>query len=251
LANSRVEDYVTATPFLFASAIFATTFVGGLMPMMKMFRSELRVKRILSLGTGLLIGLASLHMLPEAAELAPHSFGMAFLAGISILYFLERFLMVHACEEKHCDYHTIGMTAFLGLTIHGVIEGIALASTLHSPKLAAAVLMGILVHKIPSGVTLSSLLHLAKKSQKQILLFVAGVSLSAPIGLLAAAGWLTKDSVSPQVSGILLAASAGTFLYIATCDLIPEIHHNEEDKGARLLMFTLGILAALVSSTVS
>ncbi len=237
-----------ATPLIFATAIFATTFLGGLMPMMEFFKSEIRIKRILSLGTGLLIGLASLHMLPEAAELAPHSFGMAFLAGLSILYFLERFLMVHPCEEHACDYHTIGLTAFFGLTIHGLIEGVALASTLHSPALALVVLMGILVHKVPSGVTLSSLLHLAKKSQKQILLFVAGVSLAAPTGLLLAAYFMSHDAVSPQVSGVLLAASAGTFLYIATCDLLPELHHNEHDKWPRLALFTVGILIALVTA---
>ncbi len=221
------------------------------MPLLSFFQNETRVKRILSLGTGLLIGLAALHMLPEAAQLAPTYFGPAFLFGISLLYFLERFLMVHACEEHGCNYHAIGMTAFFGLTIHGIIEGVALASTLHSPKLATAVLAGILVHKIPSGVTLSSLLQLAKKSPKQILMFLAGVALSAPMGLIGAAYWISHAHLMPQVSGVLLAASAGTFLYIATCDLLPEIHANDQDKGARLFMFSAGIFVAILSSWLS
>lgn len=232
----------------YATAIFATTFAGGVLPMLEFFKNEKQVKRVLSLGTGLLIGLAAVHMLPEAAQSSPKYFGFAFLFGISILYFLERFFMVHACEEHGCDYHTIGMTAFIGLTIHGLIEGVALASTLHDPRLATAVLMGILVHKIPSGATLGSLLTLAKKSQRQILFFVTGVSLAAPVGLMGAAWWLEHAHVMPQLTGILLAASAGTFLYIATCDLIPEIHHNEHDKGMRLLMFTLGVAVAVISA---
>ncbi len=239
---------MSANAYLFAFLIFATTFTGGLMPLLPFFRREVHIKRILSLGTGLLIGLAALHMLPEAAHLAPHAFGGAFLVGMSLLYFLERFLMVHPCEEHGCNYHAIGMTAFFGLLIHGLIEGIALASTLHSPELAYAVLLGILVHKIPSGVTLSSLLQMAKKSPKQILLFLAGVALSAPIGLLSAATWLSSDAVSPQVTGILIAASAGTFLYIATCDLLPEIHATEEDKWPRLALFLVGIAAAYFST---
>ena len=239
---------MTHNALFYSLAIFATTFAGGVLPMLEFFKNETQIKRILSLGTGLLISLAAVHMLPEAAEMAPKYFGYAFLFGISILYFLERFLMVHACEEHGCNYHTIGMAAFAGLTIHGLIEGVALASTLHDPRLATAVLIGILVHKIPSGATLGSLLTLAKKSPKQILFFVTGVALSAPIGLMGAAWYLSHSVVMPQISGVMLAASAGTFLYIATCDLIPEIHHNDHDKPMRLVMFSVGVLVAVLSA---
>ena len=116
------------------------------------------------------------------------------------------------------------------------------------PRLATAVLIGILVHKIPSGATLGSLLTLAKKSPKQILFFVTGVALSAPIGLMGAAWYLSHSVVMPQISGVMLAASAGTFLYIATCDLIPEIHHNDHDKLMRLVMFSVGVLVAVLSA---
>ena len=41
-------------------------------------------------------------------------FGAWMMAGFLLLLVLERFMMVHACEEHGCDYHTVGLAAFVG-----------------------------------------------------------------------------------------------------------------------------------------
>jgi zinc and cadmium transporter len=231
---------------LYGSLIFATAFSGGAIPLLiPAFRDEL-LKHFVALGAGLLLGMAVLHMLPEAVHLLPDSFAIWFLAGFLILFVLERFIMVHACEETHCHYHTIGIAAFAGLAVHGLIEGFALASTLIATQVGPLVLLAILAHKVPAGVALTSILRLGDRNAKQILLFVSGVALSGPIGLVLAYGILSHEQVSAP-AGILLSMSAGTFLYIAACDLIPEVHRTDKDKGLRLALFFVGIALAWLS----
>jgi zinc and cadmium transporter len=185
-------------------------------------------------------------MVPEAAEMLPHSFGVWFLLGFLILLILERFVMVHACEEHGCDYHTIGVAAFLGLAVHGVIEGLALASSLLVSEIGPLVLVGILSHKAPAGFALTSILRLSGKSNWQMTMFVLGVALSGPLGMVLAYVILHKETLHNS-AGVLLAISAGTFLYIAACDLLPELHKTDTDKFKRLAAFLVGLILAFIS----
>lgn len=231
---------MSSTLWIYSSLIFATALAGGVLPMLFTRAREDGLKLFVSLGAGLLLGMAFLHMLPEAAELVPHSFGSWFLVGFVLLLVLERFLMVHACEEHGCDYHTIGMAAFVGLTIHGVIEGFALASSIFVTQLGALILVAILAHKAPAGFALTSILKLSKKSSRQILYFVVGVALSGPLGMFLAY-FILRNEKLPSTAGVLLAMSAGTFLYIAACDLLPELHRSNTEKFKRLGAFMIGI----------
>lgn len=227
--------------FWYSLSIFLTAFVGGLLPLLVPTHDDHKLKLVVSLGAGLLLGIAFLHMLPEAAHLLPGSFGLWFLAGFVLLLILERFVMVHACEEHGCHYHTVGLTAFLGLAIHGIIEGVALASSLLLPELGLLVLLAVLAHKAPSGFALTSILRLAGKSKLQIILFSVGVALSGPLGLWIAYFFLRTESYQ-TTAGALLSLSAGTFFYIGACDLLPELHRASGERFKRLAAFLLGLL---------
>lgn len=225
---------------IYSFLIFITALSGGLLPLLFSREREEGLKLFVSLGAGLLLGMAFLHMLPEAAELVPNSFGSWFLVGFVLLLVLERFLMVHACEEHGCDYHTVGVAAFVGLTIHGIIEGFALASSLFVTQLGALILVAILAHKAPAGFALTSILKLSGKSPRQILGFVVGVALSGPFGMFLAYAILRHEKL-PSTAGVLLAVSAGTFLYIGACDLLPELHRSDTEKFKRLGAFIVGL----------
>lgn len=231
---------------LYGCSIFLASFSGCLVPLFVSTKRDHLLKLFVSLGAGLLLGMAFLHMLPESSHLLPRSFGPWFLAGFVLLLVLERFVMVHACEEGGCHYHTVGVAAFVGLAIHGLIEGIALGSSLVLPPLAFLVLVAILAHKGPSGFALTSILKLAGKSKKQIILFSVGVSLSGPLGLGLAFLFIQNQDYS-FAAGALLALSAGTFVYIGACDLLPEIHRADGEKLKRLVVFLLGLALSFVS----
>jgi zinc and cadmium transporter len=230
----------------YASSIFLVTFLGGWLPTRSQFFTESRLHLLVALGAGLLLGMSFAHMIPESVELIPHNFGLWLLAGFLILLVLERFIMVHACDEHGCDYHTIGLAAFVGLTIHGLIEGAALASSLTVPGMAPLVLTAILSHKFPSGMALSSILRLSGRAHLESLAFVFGVSLSGPLGLLAAY-WLLSSHGLTNAAGALLAMSAGTFIYIGACDLLPELHRSNTERNRKLLSFLAGVALSILS----
>lgn len=232
--------------FWYSLSIFVTAFLGGLIPLLVPPHDDHKLKLVVSLGAGLLLGIAFLHMLPESAHLLPHSFGIWFLGGFVLLLVLERFVMVHACEEHGCHYHTVGVTAFLGLAIHGIIEGMALASSLVLPELSMLVLLAVLSHKAPSGFALTSILRLAGKSKWEVILFSAGVALSGPLGLLIAYFFL-KNHTYQSTAGALLALSAGTFFYIGACDLLPELHRASGERFKRLTAFLFGLVISFAS----
>jgi zinc transporter ZupT len=106
--------------------------------------------------------------------------------------------------------------------------------------------IAIAAHKIPAGFSLASVLKLAGYSRKKILLFLTGVSLATPIGILLP--FLIVSNLRPTLlAGILLSVSSGTFLYIGACDLLPEVHRHEKHRVSRLCYFSLGILVVIVS----
>jgi zinc and cadmium transporter len=227
--------------FLYGTAIFFASLVGGILPLSLSSKHNNSLKLAISFGAGLLLGMAFLHMVPEAVESDPHYFGYWLLAGFVILLILERFVMVHACEEHGCHYHTVGVAAFAGLTVHGLIEGLALGSTLSISNLGPLILVAILSHKVPAGFALTAILRMTKLSTTRIIAFVVGVSASGPIGIALSLGLLNYDGL-PRLSGSLLALSAGSFIYIGACDLLPEMHRENKQKVPRLACFLLGIL---------
>ncbi|MCB0417168.1 MAG: ZIP family metal transporter [Bdellovibrionaceae bacterium] len=230
---------MTTSFWLYAGLTFVTAFIGGILPVFFSFK-ERYLRIIVSLGAGLLLGMSLNHMLPEAAELIPEEFGAFFLIGFVLLMLLERFVMIHSCEEHGCDYHTIGLAAFAGLAVHAVIEGLALASTLVALDIGPLILLAVLVHKAPAALTLTSLLKLGGKSKSQIVKFITGIALATPAGMLLATNFFSHEMVS-RTAGILLSLSGGTFLYIASCDLIPELHRSNFDKYPRLFAFLAGL----------
>lgn len=230
---------------LYGTIIFIASVLGGILPLFFSKKEENWMASAISFGAGLLLGMAFLHMLPEAAELT-HSFGYWFMAGFVLLLILEKFIMVHTCEEHGCHYHTVGVAAFAGLTVHGLMEGFALGSTLYLSALAPLVLVAVLSHKIPAGFALASILRMASLSRRQIVGFVVGVSLSVPAGLALSLGILEREAI-PSLSGALLALSAGSFVYIGACDLLPELHRNETHKLTKLLCFGAGVALSAVS----
>lgn len=237
---------MTSTLTLYSSLIFLAAFIGGIVPMWISTKNENHLKLFISFGAGLLLSMAFLHMIPESFKLLPRSFGIWLLTGFCLLLFLERFIMVHACEEHGCHYHTIGIAAFVGLTIHGLIEGFALASSQLVAHLGPLVLIAILSHKAPAGIALTSILKMSGKKPVQILGFILGVALSGPLGIFLAY-WILKTEHYSNAAGILLSLSAGTFLYIGACDLLPELHRTDGEKIKRLISFILGIIISIAS----
>ena len=146
-----------------------------------------------------------------------------------------------ACEERSCDIHQMGFPAFLGISLHSLLDGLALGAGLILPQLGPVVLLAVIIHKMPDGISITSILLSAGWDRKKVALLSVLFSLTTPAGALLA--YLFLRSLSPENIAVALGISAGTFLAIATADILPQVHRIEERNPATLgfLLFGLAV----------
>lgn len=226
-----------------ALAHFVVVFLSGAVPLKWAFEGDF-FDFFLAFGAGVLLSAAFLHMMPEAIEHIGPATGIFMLAGYVLMTVLERFTMAHPCaEDDHCPNHRIGVIAFLGLSIHSVLAGMALGVGLvgtTNTSVMLALLAAILVHKVPETLALMALLASAHWSKQKSFLMLMCFSAMGPGGILAGA---FLNFGSPRFMGIALAFSAGTFLFIASGDLLPHLHRKMKQKWVNFLAFLLGLFA--------
>lgn len=223
---------------------FLIPFFFGIIPLWERWRHH-HLHHFVSFSAGVLIATAFLHILPDAiGQASPKKIGVCVLASFLTLFILEKFVMLHACEETHCDYHTVGMAAFLGMSLHTFFDGIALGASLLVPKLAPIVFFAIIIHKIPESFSLASILRKTPWSLRKIFVFIFAFSLIVPIG--AATSLKIFDFVGQGFVGIALSLSLGTFIYISTSDFLPEVHRAHSSRMKNLLSFLSGVVVVAV-----
>lgn len=225
------------TVALYLGILLSVSFAGSVLPLLRDW-SRQSLCLLVSFCAGVLLGATFFHILPEVARLTPE-FGLPVLGGFLALYVLERFLLSHTCEEAGCDYHHLGTTAYLGIVFHDLVEGFSLGASLSYPALSVPVFAAIAIHKIPSTFSLTGIFLLGNYRRPRILLLSILLAAMTPIGVLLAV--LVLRSLSPRAVAMALALAAGTFLAIATADLLPHVHGQHEGRLRNLVALLLGI----------
>ena len=141
-------------PFLFF--IFCITMIGGWLPTVKQWSTE-TFRLIISFCAGVLLGTVFFHMLPSVASALGTDLGYPMMIGFLLIFVSEKFIMVHPCEEGECDYHKIGLAAFIGIGFHSLLDGLAIGAG-HMMNLTIVILLAVTVHKFPAALALSSIL---------------------------------------------------------------------------------------------
>jgi zinc and cadmium transporter len=149
-----------------------------------------------------------------------------------------------------------GWMAVLGLTIHTFMNGVGLAGSvdaaLDDPSSGAlgamalpgfAMFLAIFLHKPADALAISMVLSRKGTSNKKIFLVQLGFVLMVPVGIVAY--YVTKQQIAKelegQLTGAALAFSAGTFLFIALSDLLPEVQFHKHDRIPLFLALILGV----------
>lgn len=220
-------------------AVVGLTLAGGLLPLVREWDRK-TVRLLLAFGTGVLLGAAFLHMIPESSESLGGGIGIPVLAGFLMIYVLERFVMMHPCEEEGCSFHHMGLSAFCGITLHALIDGFALGAGLSVPALSVTVTLAIVLHKLPASLSLTGILLHCEYPRRRILWMLAIFALATPIG--AALSLVFLEQLTERTLHWAVAFSAGTFLAIATADLLPQIHSAPEGRFGNLAALFAGIL---------
>ncbi len=204
---------------------------------------------ILSLAVGVLLANAFLHLLPDALqhqESHRQLFGWV-LAGLLGFYFLERALQ-HGhpqLPDQAISTASYGKVNLVADGVHNFIDGVLIAgSFLVDPLLGVTTTVAILIHEIPQEIAdVAVLLHAGFSRKKALLynLLSASACVLGAVATLTISHWLTPNL------NILLAITAGAFIYLASADLMPLLRKNvEQPLWLHGLMMGLAVLLMLV-----
>jgi len=200
---------------------------------------------LVSFAAGSLIGAAFLELIPEAIEEVPtyEAVGMSIIAGIIILFTMEKVLDWYHCHDQEtCDYHTFSSTILIGDAFHNFIDGIIIALGFGVGGVAVGIptAIAVFLHEIPQEMGDFAVLMHAGYSRGMVILYNALTALTAVFGALV--GYFLFERVEEYV-GIFVALAAGSFIYIAVSDLLPELRHKSGrmDIG-HLVALLLGVL---------
>lgn len=222
---------------LFSLLLFGAAAAGGLLPLFQ--KSNRRFEAFtLSFGAGIMIGTGFLHLIPEAVGQVGVRAGLAILVGYLALLVFEKFVMIHPCEEMDCHFHHLGLSAYLGISLHSLVDGLAVGASLGSLALSSVVFLSILVHKVPYSYSLGSLLRLGNRSQRRLVMMIALFALMTPLG-----AFLTHvliRELPESMLGYALGFSAGNFLFVATSDLLPQLKLHDRRERRQLLYLLAG-----------
>lgn len=199
---------------------------------------------LLSFSAGILLSFSLLHLLPEAVELNPVGYLWAVISFF-VFYGIEHLLSIHHCHnEKECGVHeTFSLVSWLGLLLHSLIDGVVIGAGFEvSTTLGLLSTLAVLLHELPEGISTMSVMLYGGYSVKEATLKSSWVAIATPLG--AVATYFVIRNIGEQFLGVLLAIAAGSFLYVAASDLIPEIH--KKSKWGNILLTLIGVLVPIL-----
>lgn len=124
-------------------------------------------------------------------------------------------------------------TATIGLVVHAAADGIALgaaAKTSHQ-DVEMIVFLAIMLHKAPAAFGLTSFLLHEGIDRQRIRKHLGIFSMSAPLLTLITYFGIAQEQKealnSFNATAVAMLFSAGTFLYVATVHVLPELTHQQ------------------------
>lgn len=239
--------------------IIIATFVVSLFSLVGIYALSLKEKKLhrillvlVAFSAGSILGAAYFDLLPEAIELVEESIVFIYITlGFILFFFLERFIYWYHGHGHEADISaeiadrasTKGF-AYLNLIgdgIHNFVDGMVIAASFligFSVGLAATV--AVIFHELPQEMGDYGILVYGgfKRSRALLLNFV--VALTVVLGGISAVFFIETVEA---LSGLLIAFSAGGFIYLSASELIPELHKEKSFKKSvvQFVMFILGI----------
>ena len=150
------------------------------------------------------------------------------------------------CHEDHLDgdarHRMVGLATMVGLSLHAFTDGLGLSAGHEAEGLRDALTAAVLSHKAIGGFSLGAALMLARLERRRVMTLLVIFAAVTPLGaILRVAAF---PDLSPEWLEPMTAFAAGTFLYVALCDLLPEVFHERRYGLAKLLLLLLGLGAS-------
>lgn len=244
---------------LFFSAMAAGSFVL-LFP--QLLKPHLKI--LLAFSGAFLLGIAVLHILPEAYAMGGNKVGLyiigGFLLQITLEYFSGGIEHGHIHQKKHTYSHVqaISWTMLFSLFLHAFTESIPLGFHEHThlghdhghvhgyEQSPNGYLWAIVVHKIPITIALVSLMVGLSASRIKTISYLVIFALAAPLGILIHP--LFEQAADPTtLFSIVMGIAAGIILHVSTTILL-EASENHRFNLYKMGVIIVGFVLALIAS---
>ena len=242
------------SPLAIGGAIFLLALGAGLLPLFLKFGPR-TLHAVVAAATGLFLGITFLHLLPELAARDPTVRLWGFvLVGVLAVFLADVALRREsdAHDEMHADEHpahhgghrVVGLATFLGLSLHTFGGALAIGLGPSDSSLTRTLVAATLTHKSAEAFSLVSVLLLGELSRRSILGLLVAYALVSPVGIAVGRTLAQSSILTERALGIADGLAAGTFLYVAVAELLPEVFHGRADRGLKVVLILLGIAAS-------
>ncbi|MDF1677233.1 MAG: ZIP family metal transporter [Legionellaceae bacterium] len=241
----------------FALSILTMTLVAGYFPFKKRLTNDAHAEFPIgeTLATGVFLGAALLHMLPEAqaifVKLGYHYPLALLVTGIVFLLFLWFEHLGEALYHHHGHHNThpaFAVMAWLMLSLHSFLLGTALGIS-QEYSMQIMLFLAIIAHKWAESFAIAVQLNKSTLRPVTAVLLFLSFTFMTPLGI--SIGWYFGQDVSTHsfIDPLLMAISAGTFLYLGT------LHGLERcvmvQRCCNLRDFSFVIIGFLLMATVA
>src|SRR5438093_811393 len=178
----------------FATVAAAADLAGAVLVVTAHRKGQAPLRYFVAAGAGFMLAAAFVRMLPESANI-PHAF-LFVLIGYFGIHLFEHTVAphFHFGEEVHPEAlldPAAGWLALLGLGVHTLFDGVAIAAGfMIGPALGALLSMAVFLHKVPEGFTIASIMLAGGHSR------AAAVGAGATLGALTIAGAIATGFVA-------------------------------------------------------
>jgi len=202
---------------------------------------------LIGFASGLLIGGAFIHLLPESLEETGQTTFYYVIIGIVFFFAMEKFLYWRHCHEEECPVHMFVYLNLVGDGIHNFIDGMIIAASfILSYDLGVTTTLAVIFHEIPQEIGDFGVLIYGGLGKKKALAY------NFVSALTAVAGSLITYYLASYIQGMelfLAPFAAGGFIYIAATDLMPELHKRKQAKESIVQLLSvlagIGLMSAL------
>lgn len=231
----------------------AVSLLGGALLFTTKKRRQQAIMLAMPFGAGALLAAAFFDLLPEAFEMgSARELLLWMLCGFLVFFLVERvagwFHRHHEHEDITGRHESQRRLIVFGDFAHNAIDGAAIgAAFVANPVLGIITTIAVSAHEIPKELGTFALLLSRGWRDKTALL--ANILTAVATIVVAVIVYLLGSSEQLPIA-ILLAVTAGFFVYIAASDIIPDIHEQPRRPGmiqAGMLILGVVLVGSLIT----
>lgn len=205
----------------FAISMFAVIIIAGWYPFKnRQKKGHLDFPIGETLATGVFLGAAMLHLLPEADNMLRkmnYNYPFAYIiTGLTFLLFLWfEHLGKELYQKENNNHPAFAILAWIMLSIHSFVLATALGFS-ENYSIAIMLFLAIITHKWAESFAISVQLNKSSMTHKTNLLLFISFALMTPLGIFVGMNIENEVKTNSLIDPVLISISAGTFLYLGT-----------------------------------